>query len=356
MSSERSLCDLNDEVIGNIVYFTPHIWDVLNFTATSRRLNTLSERHLKTMKYLDIRIPYLAESESAGIIEEGIRTLCLRRCGNQLTEITIMKPERWREDTEFIRSLQLLPHTLLKMIEGDEQLEDLRYQLFSNEDAIAKQRKITMSTLEMSILSVKVDKSDRSVITGLQRDFNAVKRLDIIFSKQEWEINLIAKCFPLFPNIEALGIQFEEGAYPKFGKFIIKLITLLSRIDNKVQVKIRHWLVLDFPAFFARLKDYLPRLQIYKSIGTERPLMYPGSGLKSYQEVETVLSDQFYSRYRQVFLQAVSRHKDITDLSHRAEEVICFHGEYTETLTLSLYHIEPLGKTATIQDHWRKLS
>ncbi|KAI1283122.1 hypothetical protein HDE_12820 [Halotydeus destructor] len=220
-------------------------------------------------------------------IEEGMKILCTRRC-NKLTSVKLMKPERWIQDTEFIQSLQLLPDTLMTLIEDDERLESLRYQLFSNEDTIAKQRKLVLSTLEMSILSEELDKSDNSIIAGLRCDFNTVKRLDIIFSTQEFEVPRLARCITLLPNLEAIGIQFEEDDYPEFNQFVINLISLLKQIDEKILLKIRHWLVLEFPALIARLKDYLPRLQIYNAVGSEKPLMYPGASLAKYQELETI--------------------------------------------------------------------
>ncbi|KAI1283125.1 hypothetical protein HDE_12823 [Halotydeus destructor] len=210
MSSNRSLCDLNDDIIGHVIYVARHIWDVLNLTATSRRLNTLCERHLKKTKYLDVRIPYVADTESAEIIEKGIKQLCLQRCGSRLTEIKILKPHQYNRDTEFLRSLGVLPQTLMKLIDDGARLASLKNKLVSNEDTIAKQRRIAMSTHRMSILSALVDESDSSVTTGLQRDFSAVTRLDIIFSEHAFETNRIAKCFTLFPNLEALAIQVKQ--------------------------------------------------------------------------------------------------------------------------------------------------
>ncbi|KAI1283121.1 hypothetical protein HDE_12827 [Halotydeus destructor] len=341
--SRRSLADLNDDIIGHVIYFAPHIWDVLNFTATSRRLNSVTERHLKTVKHLDLRIPYFAKTKSAEVIEQGIKQLCLERCGNQLSEIKITKPERWKQDTQFIRSLHLLPLTLMKLIDCGEKLEGLRYQLFSNEDTIAKQRKIVLSTHEMSTLSAVMDKSDSSVSTGLRRDFSAVRRLDIIFS-DKFDVHGVSKCCTLFQNLEAVGIHLESHYYLDLNSFLVKFISLLSQIDEKIQIKVRHWTVLCLPALILGLKDYLPRLQVYTSHITDEPYMMPGAFISAYEELESSLNDQFYAKYREGILQSVSRSKNTTDLRYSEEEVIRFHGRYTETLTLVLYHIKPLDR------------
>ncbi|KAI1283119.1 hypothetical protein HDE_12825 [Halotydeus destructor] len=343
MSSIRSLCDLDDDVIGVILLFAPHIWDVLNFTATCQRLNTLSERHLKTLKYLDLRIPYRENSESANIIEEGIKQLCLRRCGNQLTKIRFLKAERWQDDTEFIRSLKLLPETVMKLSDETEELDNLKYGLLSHDDTLEKVRTVIWFKPEMIALNAVVDKSDDWVLAGLRRDFITVKKLDIVFAENDqFEIHGIAKCCTYFPHLEALSFEFNESSSFEFDTFVTKTISLLSQIDDKVQLELSHWLILSFPIVIACLKDYLQRLHIYSPSAPENP--FATTTYSKYQELETVLADSFYEKYREPILQSVSRVKMIEMFTDGAEKIISFHGHYTETLHLFVYHVKPLQR------------
>ncbi|KAI1283120.1 hypothetical protein HDE_12826 [Halotydeus destructor] len=345
MPLHRSICDLNDDIIGVILNFTPHIWNVLNFTATSRRFNTLSERHLKTLKTLDVRFPYREDSESARTIEKEIKEFCMRRCGSQLTEIKIFKPKRSDWDTEFIRSLQLLPHTLMKLIGDYDKLKGFQYQLFSNQDTIAKQRSIVIHVHQIVELAAVVDKSDHFVITGLRQDFSAVNRVGFDYMDQgDFEAHLVVKCCTLFPSLETLNIDFTFYADIELDPFIAELIFLLSETDDKIHLEIHDWVLLRFPGLIVGLKDHLPRLQVFWPLPTENPFNERTVHIRGYRQVEKYLKRLTHEKFREDFLQSISRLKRIKNKPTGAEQVIGFNGNYTETLHLQMLNIEPLQR------------
>ncbi|KAI1283247.1 hypothetical protein HDE_12819 [Halotydeus destructor] len=339
-SSPHSLCDLQDDVIRNVLQLALHIWDVFNFTATSLRFHSLSEKHLKTLKYLDLRKPYNLNFKTARAIEKNLKKVCLTRFGNQLREIKLLNTLPFLTDTKFIDHLQLLPKTMMTLIANKEHstaLYPLRRQVYSNQRTIMKQRRMSLSVADLTCLSAEMDKFDSIVITGLRQDLSAVERLDVTFWSSEHDLTGVFKCCSLFSSLRVIRVDFVEHAFKDIllHTYISLLADLMSQIDDKVCLQLSHRFVLDYPLLIIHM---YPRLMI-DSETEGRSLT--ASTLEQYENFETFLSCQFKETDLKELLRQVSCSKRIVGSlvdndPVAAERVICFHGQYTEKIELQL--------------------
>ncbi|KAI1283137.1 hypothetical protein HDE_12815 [Halotydeus destructor] len=329
-SRPPSLNGVHDDVISRVLYFAPYIWDVLNFTATSRRMNRLSEQHLKSLKYLDIRIS--CKWYSCPIME-GVKKLCLHRCG-QLAEIKILNPERFISDTEFINGLHVLP-VAQKRLAKEAALFRLHCQRFFDGTTIAKQSSLHLDGNPMLLrYSREINNLDLDSVRYFRNDFSAIKRMCIpIDVGSRFHADAIHKCCFLFTNLEEVCLKFVSFITSHLSaSWILKAVDCFKEVTDNVVVELSHKLVLAFPKIMHQLTRTLPKVHIYSDLTAPSPRS--GDYPFDYEAFEIVLKEDVDEKYHDEFLRSVSRSKDVRDFSNEEEQVLAFYGQYTENIRL----------------------
>ncbi|KAI1283123.1 hypothetical protein HDE_12821 [Halotydeus destructor] len=198
-----SLLQLNDDIIRRALYFSHHIWDVLHVNATCQRLHSLSEYHMKTMRYVDLRLlcdPYL---EDDGVIKDGIKRHLVTRIGRQLVELKLAKEHAQVISIDVLEMLQLLPRTLKSLVKEDEksELAALLIRLGNDGKLVKKHQSLNITDKLAQILVDAVYKIDSSIIE-FKNDSSTVERLNLSLSDEWFDVDVLVKCFELFPRSE----------------------------------------------------------------------------------------------------------------------------------------------------------
>ncbi|KAI1289276.1 hypothetical protein HDE_08520 [Halotydeus destructor] len=271
------------------------------------------------MKFVDIRFPCEPESECAEMIENGIRRHLLHRIGSHVTEVRVLKQHKSLITTDVLAGLQLSPKAV-KTLVGDvenHELSELLLQLVSNGKTIKKQQFLNFTVESMKSIVKTLEKFDCSMISAIKQEASAVQKLEIAIQGDWLDVDVLVKCFNLFPNLKLVSLKFLD-ANNKFSKTIdtSKLIKLLDLIDSRVRVELYISAFLVNTHYVDELKDHLSRLQINADTG--RSANYSAHDhdehfFPSYCNLGYALSQHLKPEDLHRHLNSIYRVKDITD-------------------------------------------
>ncbi|KAI1283248.1 hypothetical protein HDE_12818 [Halotydeus destructor] len=135
---------------------------------------------MKTMRYVDLRVPRDPYLDDEGMVENGIREFLMTRVGRQLIELKLAKEHARSIPNDVLEKLQLLPKTTKKLLTEDEKgkLAALLTRL-ANDGKLVKKHQSLIITGELAKRLVDAVYKHDGSITDFKQDSSAVKRLNI---------------------------------------------------------------------------------------------------------------------------------------------------------------------------------
>ncbi|KAI1283256.1 hypothetical protein HDE_12813 [Halotydeus destructor] len=304
-----SLSILAEDVISQVLYFTPCIWDVLHFTATSQRFHSVAEEHLKTLTYLYIRLPFQLGSPQAEPIKEGIKTLVKDRLSTRLTVVDILNPRYWLRELDLWTRLQLVSERVKHIIckNTDSALYDLMCLIAIDGTTIKKhhRRHLQLNGKLINDLVRLIDSNEKHPFEVAEM-LSSVETLDIhldglgAVSYVDWTT--------LFPNLKVLGLGFRFFGDTLSPEIAPTLIRTIGDMKEEGKLKLNYFEFLTNPALASLLQGYLSRLCIDWNV--EYRGFPPPFDLSSYEKLEAKISG--FLEDTETFLSAICRSKQIT--------------------------------------------
>ncbi|KAI1283126.1 hypothetical protein HDE_12828 [Halotydeus destructor] len=355
-----SLSQLHQDVIANMLHFAHNIWDLLHLEATSANFHGLVKQHMRTMKYVDLRVPYhedkgrrLADKYASEIeyfrvlgVRSGMIKMLKFRFGDQLEEVKMLNDDsisngilRHSEYTTFL----IWKHAQLGLLEQNDSTSWLRVcrvarMLVLIDDGQSRKTntiKIRSDSLEdllQELLVFRDHKLDLSKYTvlNLELEDGASERLVVLL----WHF---------FPNLKSIICSRVSGEFSV--DFLLLLTQAWERKTGKriiIELKYNDYVNITFDqslvdrgeAYINELNNCLTEFVPFKF----SPVTMKQQGRKEYLLARDILKKHYSDDQVEEYMKALFKVKHCSLIYIVANVIDCilYHAEETEKIEIDV--------------------